>query len=167
MANIRRDFIEKSTTKVCRQFATIYLEDLNVKGMAQDRHNAKYLADASMGAVIARLKTKAERFGSTVVEIDRWFASSKRCSSCGHIHRQLSRSDRIFQCPRCQRELDRDLNAAINIHHFGLGKVPTVSTTGGQACEDWAEAVGFPRQLLVWEAGSGSGSDARPDQILI
>ena len=70
-----------------------------------------------------KLKYKAEWYGRELLEIDRWFPSSKRCSCCGHIHNGLKLSDRIWWCPSCKKMLDRDINAAKNILTVGLAEL--------------------------------------------
>lgn len=97
-----------STTRICT-------EDLNVKGMMANRHLAKSLADAAMGEAGRRLRYKAGWYGATLAGADRWYASSKICSRCGHKKGRLDLSERTYNCERCGLAIDRDLNAAINL----------------------------------------------------
>lgn len=87
---------------------------------------ARSLHDASIGTAIRMIEEKAERYGKTVVKIDRWFPSSKTCSDCGHIVEKLPLSVREWACPECGTIHDRDANAAANILAVGQ----TVSAHG-------------------------------------
>jgi putative transposase len=89
---------------------------LNIKGMARNRKLALSVADAGMGEVLRQLAYKAER----LVEVSRWYASSKTCSDCGHVNRELTVSDRTWLCAGCGVLHERDWNAAINILQEGL-----------------------------------------------
>lgn len=88
---------------------------------------ARSLHDASIGTAIRMIEEKAERYGKTVVKIDRWFPSSKTCSVCGHVVENLPLSVREWTCRECGTVHDRDANAAVNILAVGQ----TVSAHGG------------------------------------
>lgn len=88
--------------------------------MARFPSLAKAVNDASMGALGRRLKYKAAWYGADLVEADRWFPSSKTCSGCGGVQRELSLSDREYHCEACGLDIDRDLNAAINLARWQL-----------------------------------------------
>jgi putative transposase len=120
IADSRNDFNNKMTTKLISENQAIAVESLNVKGMQKRRKLAKSIADSSWGDFFRKLKYKAEWYGRELLEIDRWFPSSKRCSCCGHINNGLKLHDRIWECPSCKKGLDRDLNAAKNILTVGL-----------------------------------------------
>ncbi len=114
------DFNNKLTTKLICENQAIAVESLNVKGMQKNRNLAKSIADSSWGDFFSKLKYKSKWYGRGILEIDRFFLSSKRCSCCGHIHNGLKLGNRIWECPSCKKTLDRDINAAKNILTVGL-----------------------------------------------
>jgi len=93
----------------------IGIEDLNLVGMVKNRRLAKSVSDAAMGEVVSQLEYKAALAGCTLAKADRWFPSSKTCSSCGHVLSSLELSTREWECPACHEKHDRDINAAINL----------------------------------------------------
>uniref|UniRef100_UPI00123805DA RNA-guided endonuclease InsQ/TnpB family protein n=1 Tax=Candidatus Enterovibrio escicola TaxID=1927127 RepID=UPI00123805DA len=90
-----------------------------VKNMVKNRKLAKAISDANWGEFVRQLTYKAEWYGRTVVQIDKWYPSSKRCNCCGHVVDSLPLHIRKGSCPECSSELDRDLNAALNIKAVG------------------------------------------------
>lgn len=128
IANQRHDHIHKLTHHLAyeNQATTICVEDLNVKGMVKNKHLAYNLADASIGEFYRQLEYKCKWAGKNYIKIDRFAPSSKTCSHCGHVYRQLTLKDREWTCPVCGTHHDRDLNAAVNIKHFGLSENKTV-----------------------------------------
>jgi putative transposase len=115
IANKRKDFIQKTTTKLVDEYDFIAIEDLNVSGMVKNHPLAKSISDASFAEFYSTLSYKAAWYGKEVVKIDRWFASSKTCSGCGWKDENLTLSERTFKCQACGLELNRDLNASENI----------------------------------------------------
>lgn len=115
ISNIRKDFLHKLSTKLIQENQLICLEDLNVEGMTKNHKLAKAILDCGFGVFIQMLKTKALMYGREVVQVGRWYASSKICNCCGHIKSDLKLSDRIYHCEECGTIIDRDLNASINI----------------------------------------------------
>lgn len=141
IANKRNDFLHKLSTKLIRENQTICLEDLNIKGMSkrckhrQDEqgnylHNRqaaksglnRSIVDAGWGTFVDMLKYKAEWQGKNIIQIGRFDPSSKTCSCCGKINRELKLSDREWTCTGCNKAHDRDVNAAINIKSFAIEK---------------------------------------------
>ncbi len=120
IADTRRDFTHKLTTALIHENQVICVENLAVKNMVKNPKLAKSISDANWGELVRQLQYKAEWHGRTVVAIDRWFPSSKRCSSCGYTLPKLDLSRRHWTCPECKTELDRDVNAALNIKAAGL-----------------------------------------------
>jgi putative transposase len=128
VANVRSDIIHNATTKLARTCDTIVVEDLNVKGMgarkrgigARGRGFNRAIADASMAEVRRQLEYKTDWYGGDVVVAGRWFPSSKTCSSCGNRKPKLSPGERQYQCPCCGQQMDRDLNAAVNLALLGV-----------------------------------------------
>ena len=122
--NIRLDYLHKVTTSITKSndYDTICLEDLDVKGMMQDKSVAKSIADAGWSIIKSQLTYKSEWYGKNLLFIDRFDPSSKTCSCCGKINRDLKRSDKKWTCKGCNVTHDRDINAAINIKTFALDK---------------------------------------------
>lgn len=118
IANSRKDFLHKLTTKIVNENDVICLEDLNVSGMLKNRKLSKAVADVGIFELNRQLEYKAAWYGKQVVKISRWEPSTKKCSSCGQI-RIMKLSQRVYEC-ECGLVLDRDLNAAINIKAAGL-----------------------------------------------
>ena len=128
ISNSRMDQIHKVSLDLIRNFDTIYVEDLNVSGMMKNHKLAKSIGDVSWGKFINTLTYKAEWNDKKVVEVGRFFPSSKTCNSCGWINNQLKLQDRNWTC-RCGVVVDRDINAAKNILNEGLRLDISVGTT--------------------------------------
>ncbi len=127
----RADFLHKVSTRLVRDHDLIVLEDLAIKNMVKNRKVAKAISDCGWGSFRAMLEYKAARRGRRVIMIDRWFPSSKMCSTCGHVLAELSLDMRHWTCPSCGTRHDREINAAKNILAAGLavaGGIP------GHAC---------------------------------
>lgn len=120
IADSRRDFTHKLTTKLVRGNNTICIETLSVKNMVKNRCLAKSISDSGWGELTRQLAYKSEWYGRKLVAIDRWFPSSKRCFECGHINNNLQLSDRTWTCVGCGVVHDRDINASRNILAAGL-----------------------------------------------
>lgn len=120
IGNVRSDALHQLTTRLVRDHHTVVLEDLNVKGMMANRRLARGIADASFFELRRQLTYKAQRFGAALVVADRWFASSKLCSACGHKHVGLKLGDRQWICEACGAVHDRDVNAAQNLAVEGV-----------------------------------------------
>ncbi|WP_019498906.1 RNA-guided endonuclease InsQ/TnpB family protein [Pseudanabaena sp. PCC 6802] len=120
ISDARNDFLHKLTTQLVRENQTIAIEDLAVKNMVKNRKLALAISDASWGELVRQLKYKSDWYGRTLVKIDRWFPSSKRCGHCGHIVDKLPLNIREWDCPKCGTHHDRDVNAANNILAAGL-----------------------------------------------
>jgi putative transposase len=118
IANSRKDFLHKLTTKLVSENDVICVEDLNVSGMMKNRCLSKAVADIGIFELNRQIGYKAAWYGKQVVKISRWEPSTKTCSSCGQI-RIMKLSQRVYEC-ECGLVLDRDLNAAINIKRAGL-----------------------------------------------
>jgi len=122
----RQDALHKMTTHVTRTHALIGLEDLNTKGMLANHCLAQAVSDASFFEVKRQLLYKAEQYGGYVQLVDRWYASSKTCSSCDWMNEDLTLAERVFICHDCGLVIDRDLNAAINIRKEALRLITDV-----------------------------------------
>lgn len=115
IANLRKDTLHKITTYLCKNHAKIVVEDLNVSGMLSNHKLAQAIADCGFHEFKRQLEYKAKKFGCEIIIADRFYPSSKTCSRCGHKKENLSLSERIYCCENCGFEIDRDLNAAINL----------------------------------------------------
>lgn len=115
ISDIRNDFLHKLSTRLVRENQTIVTEDLNVRGMVKNHCLAGAIADSGWGEFFRQLAYKCEWYGRTLVKIDRFYPSSKRCSQCGHIVESMPLSVRAWTCPECGTCHDRDINAARNI----------------------------------------------------
>ncbi|MCW7555673.1 transposase [Endozoicomonas gorgoniicola] len=133
IADCRMDATHKASRKLINENQVVCVESLNVKGMIKNPKLAKHIADANWGEFVRQLQYKAEWAERIVVQIDRFFPSSKRCSSCGFIHESLPLSIREWKCPKCNTLHDRDINAAINIKTAGLAGLACGATGTGVA----------------------------------
>jgi len=107
-------------------FNTIGIENLNVSGMMKNHKLAGAIAFKGFYEFKTQLEYKAKETGCVVIEIDRFYPSSKTCSNCGHVKQDLKLKDRIYICPNCGFVLDRDLNAAINIRNNAVNRLQTI-----------------------------------------
>ena len=118
LQNIKKDYFHKSSTALVRtKPKAIVLEDLNVAGMRKNKHLSHSLQETSISTFKQMLISKAESYGIEVVLADRFYPSSQICSHCGS-RRSIKLSERIYKCPVCGLEIDRDLNASINLKHY-------------------------------------------------
>lgn len=120
ITNMRTDFLHKLTTDLIRKYDTICLENLNVEGMMRNHNLALAIQSASWGEFVRQIKYKSELEGKNIVFIGRFEPSSKTCSKCGYVNRELKLSDREWICPICGKHHNRDINAAVNIKNFAL-----------------------------------------------
>lgn len=124
MNNLKTDYFNKSIVDIMKtKCGTIVLEDLSVKNMQKNKELSNAFQKSAISQFRSRLIQKAEMLGVSISIADRFFPSSKMCSHCGHIKKNLILSDRIYHCECCGFEIDRDLNAAINLKN-------TVRSTG-------------------------------------
>ena len=120
IANIRRDYREKETLRLVRENDVIGIEDLNIQAMEKFSHNAKNYVDASWNTFVTRLEQKAKFHNCLVIKSDKFYPSSKTCNHCGYINKDLKLSDRVWVCPECGIEIQRDQNAAKNLKDNAL-----------------------------------------------
>lgn len=123
VTNKRKDFLHKVSTKLIRENQTICLENLNVSGMAKNHNLAQAISDVSWSTFVTMLEYKSDWDGKNILRIGRFAPSSKTCSCCGYINKELTLKDREWTCPKCDSVLDRDVNAAINIKSFALKNI--------------------------------------------
>lgn len=117
---IRDDILHKLSAKLTDSYEVISIEDLDMSAMKRALRFGKSVSDIGWGNFTRMLKYKQEKKGHVLVRVDKWFPSSKTCSSCGYIHKELKLSDREYICPICGHAMDRDHQAAVNIDREGL-----------------------------------------------
>lgn len=133
--NIRQDCLHKISHQIISENQTIVMEDLNVSGMMKNRKLSKSIWDCSLYELVRQIKYKCNWYGREFLQVSRWFPSSKTCGNCGYINDTLTLNDREWTCPRCNKLLDRDKNAAENILRQGMNQENrTVGTTGIADC---------------------------------
>ncbi|WP_107852335.1 RNA-guided endonuclease InsQ/TnpB family protein [Oceanimonas marisflavi] len=133
IADCRKDATHKATRRLINENQVVCVESLAVKNMLKHPTLAKAIADANWGEFVRQLMYKGEWAGRSVVQIDRWFPSSKRCpiKGCGHINDTLPLNVRSWSCPSCGATHDRDVAAAINIKAAGLAVLASGATGAG------------------------------------
>ncbi|MEV6947423.1 RNA-guided endonuclease TnpB family protein [Streptomyces sp. NPDC051172] len=120
IADRRRDFLHKLSTRLVRENQTIVIEDLAVRSMLKNRTLSRAISDASWAALRSMLEYKAEWHGRELIAVDRWYPSSRTCSACGHLVAKLPLGIREWTCAACGATHDRDENAAKNVLAAGL-----------------------------------------------
>ncbi len=120
IADRRRDYQHKLSTRIMRENQTICIESLQIKHMVKNHSLAKAISDVGWGEFVRQLEYKAAWYGRNLVKIDKFYPSSKRCSHCGHVLASLDLDTRFWLCPECHSFHDRDINAAKNVLAAGL-----------------------------------------------
>lgn len=118
ISNQRSHYLHQVTNEIVKNYDTIVIEDLNVKGMVKNRKLSKSISDASFSAFRQKLTYKCDWYGKKLIIADRFFASSKTCSDCGKVKKELKLSQRTYTCECCGLVIDRDLNAALNLKNI-------------------------------------------------
>ena len=116
--NQRNDFLQQESTRLVRKYDVIAVEDIDLRAMGGALKLGKNLHDNGFGMFRTMLAYKLEQKGSCLVKVDRWFASTKTCSHCGHVQK-VGLDERTYVCEECGFTIDRDWNAAINIREEG------------------------------------------------
>ncbi len=127
IADRRRDYQHKLSTRIVNENQVVCVESLAVKNMVQNHCLAKAISDVGWGEFTRQLEYKSKWYGRRLIKIDRWYPSSKACHACKHVLDSLSLDIREWVCPGCGVVHDRDTNAALNILAVGL----TVTACGG------------------------------------
>ena len=148
IADRRRDYQHKLSTRIVYENQVVCVESLAVKNMVKNHCLAKAITDVGWGEFTRQLEYKSKWYGRTLVKIDRWYPSSKTCHACKHVLDSLSLDIREWVCPACGVVHDRDTNAALNILAVGL----TVTACGGNGRPVRAKA----RRAVPVEAGNAS-----------
>ena len=124
LTNIRTNYINNVINYLIEQEPSfISIEDLNVKGMMKNRHLSKAIVEQKFYEFRNKLTTKCLINGIELRIVDRFYPSSKTCSCCGHIKKDLKLSDRIYKCSNCGLEIDRDFNASVNLRNTNKYKI--------------------------------------------
>lgn len=119
-ANQRGWYLQNLSSKIVKDFDLVSIEDLNVSGMIKNRKLSKSIADCSFAKFFSMLDYKCKWYGKDLVKIPRFAPTSKTCSSCGNVKKELKLSERTYKCDTCGHEMNRDLNASININAMGV-----------------------------------------------
>jgi putative transposase len=125
VSNKRKNFLHEVTTRLAKSKAVIVIEDLKVANMVRNRRLSKAISEQGWGEFRRQLEYKCDWYGSELIVVPQFFPSSKLCSQCGTKKETLTLADRVYRCDACGLEIDRDLNAAIN-----LAQYVTEQTTG-------------------------------------
>jgi putative transposase len=167
-ASVRRDVLHKATTALAQQHQVIAVETLNASGMraaggARKKGLNRALADAALAEIRRMLAYKTRWYGSTLIEADRWFPSSKTCSACGGRKPNLTLADRTYVCEHCGLMIDRDLNAAINLARLGdtphTGGTRTGSGSRPAARHRVGDGRGATQKTRPAQAGKAGGCE--------
>ena len=154
VADKRRDFLHKLSTRLVRENQTVCVEDLNVKGMMKNRRLSKAIGDVGWGDFVQMLVYKAAWYGRELVKVDRWFPSSKLCSGCHYRMKELPLRIREWECPSCGVVHDRDKNAASNILAAGLAVIACGEGSSGQmSVGDLVKLLSVKQEVSFREAG--------------
>ncbi|QPW62083.1 RNA-guided endonuclease InsQ/TnpB family protein [Clostridium botulinum] len=120
LCNIRSNHIHQATNKIVKtKPSRVVMETLNIKGMLKNKHLSKAISEQCLYDFKVKMQYKCEFYGIEFVEADKWYPSSKTCSCCGTIKKDLKLSDRVYKC-NCGLTIDRDLNASINLSRYKL-----------------------------------------------
>ena len=129
--NSRKDYLNKISNEITNQYDIICLESLNIKGMVKNKRLSKSISDVAWSEFMRQLEYKATWKGKTIIKISKWFPSSQICSNCGTSTGKKPLHIRKFDCPECNtKNIDRDINASINIRNYGLGQTDNRNSAG-------------------------------------
>jgi putative transposase len=156
IARVRADFLHKLTTRLCRENQAVAIEDLNVRGMLANERLARAVADVGFYELRRQLQYKAARYGTTIVLADRWYPSSKLCSSCGERNGARTLGERAWTCGACGAQHDRDVNAAINLQRLATG-----AHAARMALPEASQALTPGTAAGLWSAGGGEVTPVR------
>jgi putative transposase len=149
IGNIRKDATHKATTTIAKNHGVIVIEDLNVRGMMANDKLSRAIADVGLHEFRRQIDYKALLNGSKIIVADRWYPSSKTCSTCGYKMEVLPLSVRDWTCPACGCAHDRDVNAAKNLVKLAVSS--TVSACGEEGSGGRRKAG---RETSLEEAGT-------------
>ena len=138
VADIRANGIHHLTSYLAKNHGEVIIEDLNVKGMVKNRHLSSSLSDVAFGTIRTQTEYKCERYGSRLIQADRFFPSSQLCSECGH-RQKMPLKVRSYDCKNCGISKDRDFNASLNLENYNIaaGSVALRSVDGVLPTVPW------------------------------
>lgn len=120
LAHIRENHLHQATSKIVKTKPfRVVMEDLKVSNMMKNKHLSKAIAEQGFSTFITQMKNKCTKYGIEFIQVPTFYPSSKTCSSCGRIKKDLKLSDRIYKC-ECGFVADRDKNASYNLAKYGL-----------------------------------------------
>ena len=120
LKSIRKNYLHQTTSEIVKRNPIyIAMEDLNVQGMMKNKHLSKAIQDQGLNTFRTYITYKCEAQGIQIYFADRFYPSSKKCSCCGNIKKDLKLRDRTYHCEQCNISIDRDINAAINLRNLG------------------------------------------------
>jgi len=151
ISNARNDFLHKLSKTIIDENQVVVVEDINVKGLMKS-NVAKSILDSSWSKFLTYLRYKAEWYGRTFIQVDRFFPSSKLCHCCGYKKEDLALYERTWTCPVCGKAHDRDINASINLYLVGLER-PEVKPVEHALVDD---SIGIPKKPSCFQAGSST-----------
>lgn len=120
ISSLRSNTLHQLTTGISKKFGIIGIEDLSVRWMLANRHLSRAVSDLGFYEFRRQLEYKQQLFGTRVHVVSRFYPSTKTCSNCGCINKNIQLKDRIYECPECGFVIDRDFNAAINLERAAL-----------------------------------------------
>ena len=121
LSNIRNNHLHQATNKIVKtKPSRVVMETLNIKGMMKNKHLSKAIAEQKFYEFIRQIKYKCEFNNIEFLQVDRFYPSSKTCSSCSSIKQDLKLKDRIYHCDKCGLTIDRDKNASINLANYKI-----------------------------------------------
>jgi putative transposase len=147
VANQRNDFLHNLSFRVVSENQAIAVESLNVAGMQKNYKLARSISDVSWSTFFTMLEYKCQKYGKTLLKIGRFEPSSKICSTCGYLKRDLILADREWVCPDCGTHHDRDINAAINIKKFALQDQNLVGVSGVERTVEPVDSLPLGRRM--------------------
>ena len=118
--NQREDYQNKKALELAEKFDVIAIETLDLKDLSSHNHYGKSIGDNGYAKFISKVEYKLQQMNKNLIKVDKYYPSSKRCSCCGNIIKELKISDRVYKCSCCGNEMDRDINAAMNIAIEGM-----------------------------------------------
>ena len=119
LTNIRHNYLHQTTSEIVnRKPKFIVLEDLNVKGMMKNKHLAKAVQEQCFYEFYRQIQYKCQWYNIEFITADRYYPSSKLCSCCGYVKKDLKLSERVYICPECHNTIDRDFQASVNLMRY-------------------------------------------------
>lgn len=121
LKNIRLNYLHQTTADIVKTKPyRVVMEDLSITSMMKNKSISKYLCKLGLYEFTRQMKYKCEWNGIEFIQVDRYYPSSKKCSHCGTIKKDLKLSDRRYKCNECGLDIDRDFNASLNLMNYGL-----------------------------------------------